>query len=93
MIPAVNLLTTPVYNLIFFLKLINFIACSLKYLQFFFMQFLPLYTSYLFSMSLEDDIVDIAKSAETFTPSFVVDDFLILFLHQFIFSIQNPGFE
>ena len=57
------------------------------------MKFLPLYTSYLFSMFLEDDIVDIAKSAETFTPSYVVDDFLILFLHQFIFSIQNPGFE
>ena len=45
----------------FFLKLIIFIACSFKDSQNFFMQSLPLHTSRLFSMSLNDDIVDIEK--------------------------------
>ena len=38
-----------------------FIACSLKDSQNFFMQSLSLYTSYLFSMLLNHDIVDIEK--------------------------------
>ena len=43
-------------SLFFILKLIIFFACSLKDSQNFFMQFPPLYTSCLFSMSLNDDI-------------------------------------
>ena len=43
----------------FFLKLVIFIACSLKYSQNFFIQYLPLYTSCLFPMLLNEDIVDI----------------------------------
>ena len=54
MIPAARLLIT------FLLKLI-IIACSLKDLQDFFIQYLLLYTSGLFSMILNDDIVDILK--------------------------------
>ena len=45
----------------FFLKLIIFIACSLKDSQHFFIQLLPLYASCLFSMFLNEDIVDIEK--------------------------------
>ena len=45
-----------------FFKLIIFIVSSLKDLQNFFMQSLPLYTSCLFSMLLNDDIVEIEKS-------------------------------
>ena len=44
-----------------FLKLIIFIACSLKYSQNFFMQSLPLYALCLFSLLLNDDVVDIEK--------------------------------
>ena len=42
------------------MKLIQFIVLSLKELQNFFMQSLPLYTSCLFSMIL-NDFVDIEK--------------------------------
>ena len=45
----------------FFLKLIIFIACSLKNSQNFFMQSLPIYTSWLFSMLLNEDIIHIEK--------------------------------
>ena len=46
----------------FFLKLIIFIVCSLKNSQNFFMQSLPLYTSCLFSMLLNENIADIEKA-------------------------------
>ena len=39
----------------------------------FFIQSLPLYTSYLFSMLLNDDIVDIEKLDGIYSPAFVVD--------------------
>ena len=47
-------------------KLIIFIACSIKDSQNFFMQYLPLYTSYLFFMSLNDIAVDIENLMEYF---------------------------
>ena len=59
MISAVLLLITFFF---FFLKLIIFIACSPKDSLNFFMQSLPLYTLYLFSMLLNDYIVHIEKS-------------------------------
>ena len=55
-IPAAILL---INLFVFFLKLIIFIACSLKDSQNFFMQSLPLYTSCLFSRLLNNDIVDL----------------------------------
>ena len=45
----------------FFLKLVIFIACNVKDSQKFFLQPLPLYTSYLFYIFLNDDNVDIEK--------------------------------
>ena len=50
------------------------------------MQSLPLYISFLFSMSLNDDIVDIEKPDEY---TFVVDNFSGLFLHPLVFSIKD----
>ena len=50
----------------FFLKLVIFNACFLKDSQNFFIQSLPLYTSCLFSMLLNKDIVDIEKPDEMF---------------------------
>ena len=47
--------------IIFFLKLIILITCSLKDSQKFFMQSVSLHTSFLFSTSLNDDIVDNEK--------------------------------
>ena len=75
-------------NLIFFfLKLIIFIACSLKNSQNFFIQSLPLYISCLFSMLLKEDIVDTEKPDGICYLTFVVDEFSGLFLHPSIFSI------
>ena len=75
MILAVLLLITSFF---FFLKLIISIACSLKYSQNFFMKSLYLYIPCLFSMLLNDDVVDIEKPDKIF----VVDEFSKLFLHQ-----------
>ena len=72
-----------------FFKLIIFIVCSLKDLQNFFIQSLILYTSCLFSILLNDDIVDIEKPDEIYSPTFVVDEFLGLFLHLSIFYIKH----
>ena len=44
-----------------------------------FMQSLPLYTSYLFSMFLNDDIVDIEKLDGVCSPTYVVDELSGLF--------------
>ena len=78
MIPTVLLLVT---SFSFFLNLIDFFTCSLKDSQNFSMQSLPLYTSCLFSMPLNDDIVDIEKPDGKYLLTFVVDDFSGLFLH------------
>ena len=45
------------------------------------MQPLPLYTSCLFSMVLNDDIVDIEKLDEMDSLTFAVDEFSGLLLH------------
>ena len=87
MIPAALLL---IISFFFFLKLIIFIACSLKNSQNFFIQSLPLYTSCLFSMLLNDNIVDIEKLDGICSLTFVVDEFSGLFLHQsFLFYTQD----
>ena len=49
--------------------------------NFFLMQSSPLYTSCLFSMLLNDNIVEIEKLDGKCSPSFVVDEFSGLFLH------------
>ena len=67
MIPAAVLLTTS------FFKLIIFIAYSLKDLQNIFVHSLPLYTLSLFSMLLNDDIVDTEKPDGICSPTFVVN--------------------
>ena len=62
----------------FFLRLIIFIACSYK-----FMQSLPLNRSYLFSMFLNQEIVDIEKPDGIFSLTFVVDEFSdYCYIHQ-----------
>ena len=68
-------------SLCFFLKLIIFIACSLKDSQNFFIQSLALFTSFLFSMLLHDDIVDIEKSDGICWLTFSLDEFPGLVLH------------
>ena len=82
-IPAALLLETSFF---FILKLIIFIACSLKDSQNFFMQSLPLCTSCLFPMILNDDIVDAEKSYGICFIAFVADKFLGL---SFQSSIQD----
>ena len=77
MILAALLLT----SFFFFSKLIIFIGCSLKNSQHFFMQSLPLYTSWLFSMLLKEDIVGIQKPDGICLHTFVVDEFSGLYLH------------
>ena len=71
----------------FFLKLIIFIVCSLKNTQNFFIQSLLLYTSCLFAMVLNEDIVDTEKPDVTCLLTFVVDEISGLFLHPSIFFI------
>ena len=73
-----------VNNSIFFLFKI---ACPIKNTQQFFIQSLPLYTSCLFSMLLNEDIVQIEKPDEICPLTFVADEFSGLFLHPSIFSI------
>ena len=73
----------------FFLKLIISVVCSLEDSQSFFMQFLPLYTSCLFSMVLNVNISDIKKPNGTSLLTFVVDKVSELFLYPSVFSIKN----
>ena len=49
------------------------------------MESLLLYTSCLFSIHFNDDIVDIKKPDEIFSLNFVVDEFSGLFLNPSIF--------
>ena len=53
------------------------------------MQSLPLYTSCLFSMLLNDDIVDTENSDRLCSPTSVVYEFSGLFLHPSVFSIKH----
>ena len=73
----------------FFLKLINFIVCSLKNLRIYFMQSLPLYTSYLFDMFLNGDIAVIEKVDGIYSTTFVLDEFAELFCPPSIFWIKH----
>ena len=41
-------------------------------------------------MFLDDDIVDIEKPDGICSPTFVVDEFSVLFLYPSIFSIKHP---
>ena len=68
-------------------------ACSLKDSQNVLMQSLPLYTSSLFSMVLNEDIEDLEKPDEICSLAFVVDDFQDFFyIHQsFLLNIQYPA--
>ena len=75
-------------SLLFFLKLIISISCSVKDLQNFFMQSLPLHTSCLFSMLLNNDIVDTEKADGIFPPVSVKDGFSGLF-YTHILNIQD----
>ena len=72
-----------------FLKLFISIECSFKYSQNFGMQSLSLYTSCLFSVLLNDDIVDTEKIDGICLPTYVVDQFSGFLLHLPIFSIKN----
>ena len=76
MIPAVLLL---IISFLSFLKLLIFIACSLKYSQKFFIQSLSLHTSCLFSMLLNEDIVVIGKPDSICSLTFVLNYFSGLF--------------
>ena len=67
MISAVRLLITS----FFFLFKSNYLHLEFS---------LPLYTSCLFSMLLNDDILDIEKPDRICSPNFVVDEFSGLFL-------------
>ena len=57
------------------------ITYSVKNSQNFFIQSLLLYPSWLLSMLLNDDIVDIENLDRIFSSTFVVDEFSGLFLH------------
>ena len=69
--------------------MIILLACSLTDLQNFFMQSFPLETSCLFSMLLNDDIVDIEKTDGIHSFTFVIDEISRLFSQLSVFSI-NP---
>ena len=59
-----------------------------KHSQMFFLQSLPLYPWCLFSIFLNDDIVEIEKPDGKCSPTFDIDEFSGLFLHPSIFSIK-----
>ena len=66
-----------------------FITFFLRYSQNFFMQSLSLYTSYLFPMSLNNDVVDMEKPDGIRSFTFAVDDLSRLFFDTSIFSIRD----
>ena len=70
MIPAALLLITS-----FFLKLIIFTACFLNSSQKNLIQFLPLRTSCLLSMLLNEDTLDIEKPGKICSLTLVADEF------------------
>ena len=53
------------------------------------MQSSPLYKSCIFSLLLNDYIVESENRDRIFSPTFVVNNFLELFLHPSIFSIKH----
>ena len=83
-----------VNNFIFFNFKINYFLCMLSsgFIKLF-MQSLPRYTSCLFSMLLNEGIVDIEKPYGICSLTFVEDDFAGFFLHPSIFSIIHSRSE
>ena len=75
----INFCSSFVYNFIFFFLKLFFLRALLK-IHFFMQSLLP-YTSCLFSMLLNEDIVDIEKPHGICSLTFVVDEFSGLFLH------------
>ena len=53
--------------------------------------FYAFYTSWLFSMLLNDNIVDIEKTDEICSLSFAVDELLGLISHPSVFSVKHSG--
>ena len=55
------------------------------------MQSLPLYTLFLFSILLNDDVVDIEKPDRMSSPTFILDKFsgLLLCHHFFLLNFQD----
>ena len=90
MIPTALLFITSFF---FFLKLINFNACSLKDSQNFLMQSLPLYRSCFVSMLLNDDIVEIERPGRACSLAFVMNEFSGLFLHPSMFLLNIHGLQ
>ena len=82
-----------VKNIIFFFSksIIYFVSC-LKDSQNFFMQSLRLYTSCLFSMLLNDDVVDNEKPDGICSSTSVVDEFSGLWLRLSVFSIKHSRY-
>ena len=64
-------------------------ACLHKVSKNFFVKCLPLYTSCLFSMLFNDDIIDTEKPDRICLPTFAVNGFSGLFLRRLIFSIKH----
>ena len=88
MIPAALLLITSFLSFFF----VIFCAYSLTYSQNFFIQYLPVYTLCLFSMLLNEDIVDIEKLDGICSFIFVGNKFSGLFLHPSVFFITHSRF-
>lgn len=63
--------------------------CSLKDSENLFMQSLPLYATCLFSIHLNDDIVNNQKSDGISLATFSVDEFSGLFLLPSVFPIEH----
>ena len=64
--------------------------CFLKNSEYLLIKSLPLYTSCLFSMLLNEDIVEIEKSDGICWLTFVLDEYSGLFLHQsFLLYIED----
>ena len=76
-------------NFVFLFLKLSSLGALLRIQKNFFMQSLPLYTSYLFSLSLNYDIGDILKPGGICLSTSVVDDFSGLFLYPSIFSIKD----
>ena len=71
----------------FLFEIIIFIVCSLKNSNNFFIESFSLHRSCLFSVLLNEEIVDVEKPDGICSLTFVVDEFSGLFLHPSIFSI------
>ena len=62
---------------------------SLKDSKNFFIQYLPVCTSYLFSLLLNEDVADIGKPDGICSLTFVADEFSGLLLHPSMFCYKH----